>query len=125
VEFVFIHSHLPIAIFLLLNHLTPSSLVDQSQMEKANDEKWKFQGNKGLNTSSVSVRGVYNMLMDSINNNDNNKTLIRLCRVDPTDNPLFRTTPIAHEAVAAAAQSFDFNCYPPTVGLPDAKRFEN
>ncbi|KAK2370653.1 Tyrosine transaminase family protein [Trifolium repens] len=91
-------------------------------MEKANDEKWKFQGNKGLNTSSVSVRGVYNMLMDSINNNDNNKTLIRLCRVDPTDNPLFRTTPIAHEAVAAAAQSFDFNCYPPTVGLPDAKR---
>lgn len=92
-------------------------------MEKGSEtEKWKFQGNKGLNSSSVSVRGVYNMLMDSINNNENNKTVIRLCRVDPTDNPLFRTTSVAHEAVAEAVQSYNFNCYPPTVGLPDAKR---
>ena len=63
------------------------------------------------------------MLMDTINNNQNNKTVIPLCRVDPTDNPLFRTTSVAHEAVAAAVQSYNFNCYPPTVGLPDAKRF--
>lgn len=86
-------------------------------------EKWKFEGNKGLNASSVSVRGVYNMLMDSINNNENKKSVIRLCRVDPTDNPLFKTSPDASEAVADAVHSFNFNSYPPTVGLPDAKRF--
>ncbi|XP_057455535.1 probable aminotransferase TAT2 [Lotus japonicus] len=87
-------------------------------------EKWNFQGNKGLNASAISVRGVYNMLMDSISNNENNnnKPLVRLCRVDPTDNPLFRTAPVAPDAIATAAHSFNFNCYPPTVGLPDAKR---
>ncbi|RHN75765.1 putative aromatic-amino-acid transaminase [Medicago truncatula] len=41
---------------------------------------------------------------------------------DPTDNPLFRTTSVAHQAVAEAVQSYNFNCYPPTVGLPAAKR---
>lgn len=41
------------------------------------------------------------------------------CRVDPTDNPLFRTTTEATGAVSTAVHSYNFNCYPPTVGLPD------
>ncbi|XP_027342895.1 probable aminotransferase TAT2 isoform X2 [Abrus precatorius] len=85
-------------------------------------EKWNFQGNSGLNASSMSVRGVYNMLMQRINNNKDKKPVVRLCRVDPTDNPLNRTTPVACDAVADAVHSFNFNCYPPTVGLPQAKR---
>lgn len=62
------------------------------------------------------------------NNNDNNngdkdkKRVIPLCRVDPTENPLFRTTPEATEAVATAVHSYNFNSYAPTVGLPEAKR---
>lgn len=93
-------------------------------------EKWNFQGNERLNASSFSVRAAYNMLMEIIrnNNNDNNngdkdkKRVVPLCRVDPTENPLFRTTPEATEAVATAVHSYNFNSYAPTVGLPEAKR---
>ena len=86
-------------------------------------EKWNFQGNKKLNASSISVRGVYNMLMERVNNSRDKKPLVPLCRVDPTENPLFRTTPEATDSVSTAVNSYNFNCYPPTVGLPDAKRF--
>ncbi|KAG4386035.1 hypothetical protein JHK82_034510 [Glycine max] len=85
-------------------------------------EKWNFQGNKKLNASSISVRGVYNMLMERVNNSRDKKPLVPLCRVDPTENPLFRTTPEATDSVSTAVNSYNFNCYPPTVGLPDAKR---
>ncbi|XP_061368176.1 probable aminotransferase TAT2 [Gastrolobium bilobum] len=84
-------------------------------------EKWNFQGNKELNASTITVGGVYNMLMDSINNEDK-RPVVRLGRVDPTDNPLFRTSPVAPDAVAIAVHSYNFNCYPPTLGLPEAKR---
>ena len=91
-------------------------------MENGSEKKWNFQGNEGLNGSAVSIRGVFNMLMESINHEDNKRHVVRLCRVDPTENPLFRTTPVAPDAVSSAAHSFNFNCYPPTVGLPQAKR---
>ncbi|TKY48887.1 aminotransferase TAT2 [Spatholobus suberectus] len=84
-------------------------------------EKWNFQGNKELNASTISVGGVYDMLMDSINNKDN-RPVVRLGRVDPTDNPLFRTPTVALDAITTAVHSFNFNCYPPTVGLLEAKR---
>nr|KYP53363.1 Tyrosine aminotransferase [Cajanus cajan] len=89
---------------------------------ESGSERWNFQGNKKLSASSISVRGVYNMLMERINNNEHKKPLVRLCRVDPTDNPIFRTTPEASDAVATAVHSYNFNSYPPTVGLPEAKR---
>ncbi|KAL2331675.1 hypothetical protein Fmac_019256 [Flemingia macrophylla] len=89
---------------------------------ESGSEKWNFQGNKKLNASAVSVRRVYNRLMEGINNNQDKKPVVRLCRVDPTDNPRFRTTPEAPDAVATAVHSYNFNSYPPTVGLPEAKR---
>ncbi|XP_061366123.1 probable aminotransferase TAT2 [Gastrolobium bilobum] len=85
-------------------------------------KKWNFQGNKGLNASTISVRGVYKMLMQSINNNENKKPMVGLCRVDPTVNSLFQTTLVAPHAVANAVESLNFNGYPPAAGLPDAKR---
>ncbi|CAJ1955493.1 unnamed protein product [Sphenostylis stenocarpa] len=85
-------------------------------------EKWNFEENKKVNASSVSVRGVYNRLMERVKNNGDKKPLISLCRVDPTDHPLFRTSLEASDAVATAVHSYNFNCYPPTVGLPQAKR---
>ncbi|RDX71020.1 putative aminotransferase TAT2, partial [Mucuna pruriens] len=81
-------------------------------------EKWNFQGNKRLSASSISVRAVYNMLMERTKK----EHVVRLCRVDPTDNPLFRTTPEAPHAVADAVSSYNFNSYPPTAGLPQARR---
>jgi len=49
--------------------------------------------------------------------------VIHLGRVDPTDNPMFRTTTAALDAVTAVVHSFNFNSYPPTLGLLEAKRF--
>ncbi|KAL1345920.1 hypothetical protein HN51_019583 [Arachis hypogaea] len=82
-------------------------------------EKWKFQGNQGLKSSAVSVRGVFNVLMQSISKE---KEVVHLCRVDPTDNPLFSADPVAAHAVSTAAHSGNFNGYPPTFGLPQARR---
>ncbi|XP_020229357.1 tyrosine aminotransferase isoform X3 [Cajanus cajan] len=82
-------------------------------------EKWNFEGKKGLSGSTISVRAVYNMLMARTNNK---KPMLRLCRVDPTDNPSFRTTHEAPHAVATAVCSYNFNSYAPTAGLPQARR---
>ncbi|XP_020229425.1 probable aminotransferase TAT2 isoform X2 [Cajanus cajan] len=79
-----------------------------------------IEGNKELNTSTITVGGVYNLLCDSINNEDN-RSVVRLGRVDPTDNPLFRTTTVALDAITRAVHSYNFNCYPPTLGLLEAK----
>ncbi|XP_028188103.1 probable aminotransferase TAT2 isoform X2 [Glycine soja] len=84
-------------------------------------EKCNFEGNKELNASTITVGGIYDMLLDSINHEDT-RSVVRLGRVDPTDNPLFRTTTVAVDAITRAVHSFNFNCYPPTVGLPEAKR---
>jgi len=78
--------------------------------------------NKELKASSITVGGIYDMLLDIVNNEDN-RPVVRLGRVDPTDNPLFRTTIVALDAVTTAVHSFNFNCYPPTLGLLEAKRF--
>ncbi|KAL9322437.1 hypothetical protein ACSQ67_010490 [Phaseolus vulgaris] len=77
--------------------------------------------NKELKASSITVGGIYDMLLDIVNNEDN-RPVVRLGRVDPTDNPLFRTTIVALDAVTTAVHSFNFNCYPPTLGLLEAKR---
>ncbi|KAJ7948347.1 Tyrosine aminotransferase [Quillaja saponaria] len=90
-------------------------------MEKGVPKKWGFQGNKELNVSAISVRGVFNKLL-GILNKDDKRPVIRLCRADPTDFSCFKTTPLASDAVAAAVQSFQFNCYPPTVGVLEARR---
>lgn len=61
------------------------------------------------------------MLIANLNEEDE-RPLIRLCRADPTDSPCFRTIPVAPDAITSAVQSFQFNCYPPTAGLLEAKR---
>ncbi|QCD81939.1 tyrosine aminotransferase [Vigna unguiculata] len=91
-------------------------------MENGSEKKWNFDGKQKQKGSSVSVRGAYNMLMEKVKNRGDKKPLIRLCRVDPTDNPLYRTSLDASQAVATAVHSYNYNSYSPTVGLPDAKR---
>ncbi|XP_019432166.1 PREDICTED: probable aminotransferase TAT2 [Lupinus angustifolius] len=84
-------------------------------------KKWNFEGNEWLNASAVSVRAVFNKLKENISNEDKRPS-IYMCRVDPTENPMFRTTFIASDAIVSAVQSYNFNSYPPTLGLPDATR---
>ncbi|MED6123544.1 hypothetical protein PIB30_050174 [Stylosanthes scabra] len=92
---------------------------ESGRKEEKNNVKWKFQGNQGLKSSAVSVRGVFNVLMQSINKE---RDAVHLCRVDPTDNPFFRADPVAAHALSTAVNSGNFNGYPPTAGLPQARR---
>lgn len=90
-------------------------------MDKVTKE-WGFQGNQELNASSISVRGVLNQLMEH-RNKDDNRPIISLGRADPTAYPSYRTTTLAADAVADAVRSFEFNCYPPTVGVAGGRRY--
>lgn len=85
-------------------------------------KKWGFQGNPELIASSISVRGVLTKLMANRNKDDKRPT-IPLGRADPTEFPSYRTTPVAPDAVANATYSYNFNCYPPTVGIVEARRY--
>lgn len=94
-------------------------------MEGVVDKKWGFEGNKELSSASVSVRGVLNKLVENIdvNNPHDQRPVITLARTDPSVFPCFRTTSSAVDAVADAVRSFQFNGYPPTVGVASAKKY--
>ncbi|KAH7533394.1 nicotianamine aminotransferase 1 [Ziziphus jujuba] len=84
-------------------------------------KKWRFRGNRELNSAAITVHGVMEMLMEKINKDDN-RPIIPLARTDPSTFACFRTTPVAVDAVAEAVQSFEFNGYPNTVGVVSARR---
>ncbi|KAI4325127.1 hypothetical protein MLD38_030550 [Melastoma candidum] len=87
-----------------------------------NGRKWKFQGNEGLTTaSSISIRGVLNMLMDNLNQDDP-RVVIPLGHGDPSAFPSFRTPSVAEDGVVRALRSGQFNCYSSTVGILPARR---
>ncbi|GMY10161.1 nicotianamine aminotransferase 1-like [Fagus crenata] len=84
-------------------------------------KKWGFQGNAELNASSISVRGVLNLVYANLDKDDKQPT-IPLGRADPTEFPSYQTTRLAPDAVAKAAFSYNFNCYAPTGGVAEARR---
>ncbi|KAI4325129.1 hypothetical protein MLD38_030552 [Melastoma candidum] len=87
-----------------------------------NCRKWKFQGNEGLTTaSSITIRGVRNMLMDNLNQDDP-RVVVPLGHGDPSAFPSFRTTSVAEDGVVHALRSGQFNCYSSTVGILPARR---
>ena len=90
-------------------------------METEPHKKWGFRGNRELSAASVSVRGVLNKLVENINKDDQ-RPIITLARTDPSVFPCFRTTPFAIDAIADAVRSFQFNGYPPTVGVSSARK---
>ena len=85
-------------------------------------KKWSFQGNPELNASSISVRGVLNQLFENLDKEDK-RPIIPLGRADPTAFPSYQTTRLAPDAVADATLSYNFNSYPPTLGVADARRY--
>ncbi|KAF3444080.1 hypothetical protein FNV43_RR13770 [Rhamnella rubrinervis] len=96
--------------------------MENGSCENGSDnQKWKFRGNKELNTSSVSVRGFLNLLMQNINGKDDRPTIL-ICRGDPTEFPSYRTTSSAVDAVVDSLRSFNFNSYASTVGVPVARK---
>lgn len=95
--------------------------MEKEEKDENGVKKWGFQGNEELNASAISVRGMFFMLMANLNEQDE-RPMVRLCRADPTESPSFRTTQVSSDAIASAVRSFNFNGYPPNVGLLEARR---
>lgn len=75
------------------------------------------------NTGSIiTIKGMLSLLMQSVDDEKNEKKVISLAMGDPTAYSCFHTTHVAPEAVADALLSENFNGYAPTVGLPLARR---
>ncbi|KAJ6683374.1 hypothetical protein OIU85_007095 [Salix viminalis] len=84
-------------------------------------KRWGFRANKSLgSSSSITVRGVLNLLVGSLNKEDT-REVVPLAHGDPSAFPCFRTTPVADEAVVDAVRSAKYNHYSPTVGLLPAR----
>ncbi|OVA11520.1 Aminotransferase [Macleaya cordata] len=91
-------------------------------MENGGAKKWGFSGNNEINsTSGITIRGVLNTLMESLNPEDE-RPVIPLGHGDPSVFPCFRTTQIAEDAIVDSLRSAKFNCYSPTVGILPARR---
>ncbi|PON74832.1 Tyrosine/nicotianamine aminotransferase [Trema orientale] len=91
------------------------------ELDEELQNKWGFQRNRELSTTSVSIRSVLTKLVDNINKDDQ-RPLITLARTDPSVFPCFRTSSFAADSIADAVKSFQFNGYAPSAGVPSAKR---
>ena len=87
-----------------------------------NEEHWNFEqaGGELERATNVTVRGVLNMLRESIGGES--ETVIPLGNGDPSNFPSFRTAIAAEDAVVDALRSGSFNSYSPTSGLVSARR---
>ncbi|XP_021890274.1 probable aminotransferase TAT2 [Carica papaya] len=72
--------------------------------------------------STITIKGILSLLMQSIDENQVEKKVISLGMGDPTAYSSFHTTHVAQQAVSDALQSDKFNGYSPTVGLPQTRR---
>jgi nicotianamine aminotransferase len=71
---------------------------------------------------TLSIRAVRFKIMASVEERGP-RPVLPLAHGDPSAFPAFRTAAEAEDAVAAALRTGDFNCYPPGVGLPAARRY--
>ncbi|KAF8391313.1 hypothetical protein HHK36_023617 [Tetracentron sinense] len=95
--------------------------VEEEEMENGL-EKWGFRENEDLNTASgFTIRQVINMVMENLDAGDERPT-IPLGHGDPSAFPCFRTSPVAEDAIVEALRSANFNGYPPSAGIPPARR---
>ncbi|KAK9734673.1 hypothetical protein RND81_04G156300 [Saponaria officinalis] len=87
-------------------------------------KKWKLKVNETLlKASNKTVRGVLNMVMENINNDDDDvRQVIALGHGDPSCFPCFRTSPLAEQAIVDSLLSYRYNCYAPTVGILPARK---
>ncbi|XP_073126856.1 probable aminotransferase TAT2 isoform X2 [Henckelia pumila] len=71
---------------------------------------------------NVTIKGILDLLMGSIDSNNDGKKVISLGIGDPTAYSCFYTTSSAQEAVVESLRSAKFNGYAPTSGLPQTRR---
>ncbi|KAJ7948343.1 Tyrosine aminotransferase [Quillaja saponaria] len=80
--------------------------------------KWNFKGNEEQELV-ISMNSALRMLEENLNKEDQ-KPSIFLGYADPAG--IFQTDPLAADAIADAVRSFQFNYYPPAVGVLEARR---
>lgn len=84
--------------------------------------RWNFKENENLLAASgISIRGVLNKLMQSLDPSDT-RPVIPLGHGDPSAFPCFRTTPVAVDAISDSVRSAKFNGYSSTVGILPARK---
>ncbi|XVE92738.1 hypothetical protein REPUB_Repub01dG0125400 [Reevesia pubescens] len=104
-----------------MNSVARQADYKKTMMEKGS-EKWGFEGKQELKAaSSITVRGVLNMLMEGLNKEDS-RPVIPLGHGDPSHFPSFRTAAAAEDAIIHSLKSAKYNCYAPTVGILPARR---
>ncbi|OIT02593.1 PREDICTED: tyrosine aminotransferase-like [Nicotiana attenuata] len=90
--------------------------------ENGETTRWNFKENENLLAASgVSIRGVLNKLMQSLDPSDT-RPAIPLGHGDPSAFPCFRTTPVAVDAISDSVRSAKFNGYSSTVGILPARK---
>ncbi|XP_054813930.1 probable aminotransferase TAT2 isoform X1 [Prosopis cineraria] len=72
--------------------------------------------------STITIKGILSLLMQSVDGKDGDKRVISLGMGDPSVYTCFHTTDVAQEAVVDTLQSQKFNGYAPTVGLLQTRR---
>lgn len=72
--------------------------------------------------STITIKGILSLLMQSTDQNDDGKRVISLGMGDPSVYTCFHTTDVAQEAVIDTLESQKFNGYAPTVGLLQTRR---
>lgn len=73
-------------------------------------------------TSTITIKGILSLLMESVGENEDSKSVISLGMGDPTLTTCFSTSKVAEEAVADALHSHKFHGYAPTPGLLHARK---
>ncbi|CAH2070033.1 unnamed protein product [Thlaspi arvense] len=85
-------------------------------------------GGSTTTTSTITIKGILSLLMESISEKEEEgggrcaKRVISLGMGDPTLYSCFRTTQVSLQAVSDSLLSNKFHGYAPTVGLPQTRR---
>lgn len=79
--------------------------------------------NHGVDTNStITIKGILSLLMQSVGGDDDGKRVISLGMGDPSAHSCFSTTQHVLDSVSDSLMSSKFNGYAPTPGLPQARR---
>lgn len=73
--------------------------------------------------NNITIKGILGLLMaNTETTNLKNKKVISLGMGDPTAYSCFHSPDVAHDAVLQTLDSYKFNGYSPTVGLPQTRK---
>jgi tyrosine aminotransferase len=86
------------------------------------EERWQFGVNKVVAAAGGrSIRGILGKIIACVEETGP-RPMVPLGHGDPSAFPIFRTTPIAEDAIVEAVRSAQYNSYGPSTGVLPARR---